>query len=85
METERTVLRRLGMWVVLATTANVVSTGVFVYASAHAGEEARRHNCAQVIEAFDAYTQALAEVSGAAESTVRDFQAAYQPQLAECK
>lgn len=85
MATDRTTLRRLGLWVVLATTANLVSTGIFVYASVHAGEEAREHNCEQTIDAFDAYTRALAEVSGAAESTVRDFQAAYQPALAECR
>lgn len=74
-----------GKWVVIATTANIISTGIFLYASAHVDEAARRHNCEQVIDAFDAYTRALAEVSGAAESTVRDFQAAYQPELSECR
>lgn len=67
---------------------NLISTGIFVFASTsaanEAGKTARAENCANVIEAFDAYTAALAAVSGADKDTVADFRAAYEPHLEEC-
>lgn len=74
-----------GRWVVLATTANVVSTGIFLFASAHADEAARRHNCAQVAEAFEGYTDALAEVSHADATTVAVFRSKYEPIVNTCR
>lgn len=74
-----------GKWVVIATTANVLSTGIFVLSAFHASEEARRHNCVQVAEAFAGYTNALAEVSHADPETVAEFRAQYEPLVNTCR
>lgn len=74
-----------GKWVVIATTANILSTGIFVFASVNAGNEARQHNCRQVAAAFEAYTDALAEATGAAEHAVLEFRHSYEPALRECR
>lgn len=44
-----------GKWVVAVASVNLLSTGIFVYAS----EAAREHNCALVEDALDAYTDGL--------------------------
>lgn len=82
--TDRTTLRQVGRWVLLLMVANVVSTGIFVYAAFRSSEEARRHNCQQVVDAFDDYTNALAEVSHADPARLEQFRATYQPLLQDC-
>lgn len=75
-------------WLVLVALSNLVSTAIFVLAatdaSNEAGKTARAENCANVIDAFDAYTNALAQVAGSDPDTVAEFRAAYEPELQEC-
>lgn len=67
--------------IALSILTQLVTSGAFLLVSA----EARQHNCERVRDAFEAYTQALADISGADEERVNAFRAAYEPQLKECR
>lgn len=73
-------IRALRVAIAASVVIYVVGTGLSVYQSA----QARQENCDNVIAAFDAYTDALAKVSGADESKVAEFRAAYEPALKDC-
>lgn len=42
-------------------------------------------NCDQIESAFESYTDALVQVSGADEAREAEFRAAYEPNLAKCE
>lgn len=79
IETKRR-LRVLIVCIAVSALVNLAGTVLFIVSSYNA----RQENCRSVEEAFDAYTTALAQVTDAAEATVREFRNAYQPSLEEC-
>jgi len=73
-------MRWLIIAVVCSAALNMAGSGMFVWQS----WAARQQNCDDVTAAFDAYTDALAEVTSADPETVAEFRAAYEPELANC-
>lgn len=75
-------MRTLRRLIAIGAIVNASVTGLFVWTSQHA----RQHNCDNVTEAFDAYTDALAGAFGRApdDPEVEAFRAGYEPALEEC-
>lgn len=68
-------------WIIVAgALVNLTGTGLFVWTST----QARQANCANVEDAFDSYTSALAAISDASAETVAEFRSAYEPELRDC-
>lgn len=76
----RSPIAGLRLAIAIAAVVNLAGTGLFVWTSAHA----RHQLCERVAEAFDAYTDALAEVSRADAARVAEFRAAYETELEDC-
>lgn len=83
-----------GKWVVIATTANVLSTGIFIFASVQVNTDARQHNCALLEQALDRYTAGLIAASDEDRTPAEEAEVArrvvilkdtYAPVLADCK
>lgn len=74
--TRRTILAALA----ISIASQLGSSLIFLKVSS----DERKANCALVSDAFDAYTDALAEVSGADDGRVDEFRDAYRPKLEEC-
>lgn len=75
-----TELRSMRRYIFIGAACSLLGSGLFVWQSI----DARRQNCERVAEAFDAYTDALAKVTGAEAERVQEFRDAYQPALENC-